>query len=689
MAKREVEQHRSPRDVPPVGRPRGAVWRALQADGVVWEGQVQLVGDDVDLAARMVVTHRRVVFVRGGELALDIPRDWLRPEPVLRRDGVLDLFVAMPGSNFFDEPMTVPLRMREGHPAAGHIIAMLAPNGVRRILPETLSGMERAREAAPVPQFNGFWEEDDLDSSWGTGEAGSSLSEPRSLTSHGNANGDQSASTDWLPVEPPDRVVRASSAPQRRPQTNGYPITGLQPRDQRKSPWGLLLRLTGLVLLLVSAAALGAGRLSLGFPTGGGGSEAILAGPTPTVAVVASPPPAPEAALQPEDESAIAIGVGGAAGQETSDRTAPASSALQTATETPLPAPATPSPTPAPSIPTPAPTSVAAHATTAPVPAANSTAGDAATPVDETETPPQSTPETAAAAQPAAVDPDSMPAQEMVSGPLRLTVSSAQRAESLPRYGLPPGSGEWVLLLVEIRNEGSDPASIAMSDFRLFDRVPGTTIELDSGTDVIAGLAGFDPPRSAADEIAVAPGAAAEALLLFLLPPGSSDDVALLVAETAMDLGPMPESADATVSAVPELVQATVSDVLDGGRIVVDVGGRQEIVQYLGIEAPLADACFATDATTANAQLVADQTVFLERQASDRGADDVLLRDVWIIDQSGERVLVAARLLEAGAGIAAPAAPDTRYQAWLQASSALARTNGAGLWGACPDAPSA
>ena len=70
MPNRDEQQHGSPHDVPPVGRPRGAVWRSLQADGVVWEGQVLLVGDDVDLAARMIVTHRRVVFVRGGEIVL-------------------------------------------------------------------------------------------------------------------------------------------------------------------------------------------------------------------------------------------------------------------------------------------------------------------------------------------------------------------------------------------------------------------------------------------------------------------------------------------------------------------------------------------------------------------------------------------------------------------------------------------
>ena len=35
---------------------------------------------------------------------------------------------------------------------------MLAPGGVRRIAPDSLSGIERAREAAPAPRFGGFWD---------------------------------------------------------------------------------------------------------------------------------------------------------------------------------------------------------------------------------------------------------------------------------------------------------------------------------------------------------------------------------------------------------------------------------------------------------------------------------------------------------------------------------------------------
>ena len=108
-------------------------------------------------------------------------------------------------------------------------------------------------------------------------------------------------------------------------------------------------------------------------------------------------------------------------------------------------------------------------------------------------------------------------------------------------------------------------------------------------------------------------------------------------------------------------------------------------MQYLGLQAPTGDACFAAEATTANSALVEGEQVWLERQATDRDADGALMRDIWIFDANGDRALVAARLLETGAGTPAAAPPDTRYQAWLQAAAALARTNAAGLWGACGD----
>ncbi|MDF2760742.1 MAG: thermonuclease family protein [Thermomicrobiales bacterium] len=682
MPSRDEQQHGSPHDVPPVGRPRGAVWRSLQADGVVWEGQVLLVGDDVDLAARMIVTYRRVVFVRGGEVVLEMPRGWLRPEPVLRRDGVLELFVAMPGGNFFDEPIRIPLRMREGHPAAGHIIAMLGPSGVRHIAPDALSGLERAREATPPPRFGGFWDDEPDSLTNGDGLVGTvddfdqHLDPPPVATEH----------ADWAPIEPPGRVMRVPSNPPQRPSAGGFPIAGMLPRDQRRSPWRLLVRVAALTVLLATAAALGAGRLDLQVP--GSANEPILVAPTATIPAPTTPTDVPEAALASDQESAITIGVGGPAAQvSAADATATAAAAA-TPAETPVPSLATT----APAIPTPAatPTPLAVptatpQPTTSAAPAA--TTQGSASPAAAAGTPGESaaTPMPSAPTQAAAVDPGEPPAQEIVVGPLRLTLLTALRAESLPRYALPPGSGEWVLLTARMTNESDTAASLAMSDLRLFDRGTATVVDLDTGTDVVATLAGFDPAWSNEDAIPVAPGESVEALLLYLLPPGGSDDLTLLVGQTSIDLGPSLALGEAAPPATPDLLQATVVDVLDGSRLSVEVGGRRETVQYLGLQSPVGDACFAAEATTANSALVQGEQVWLERQATDRDADGDLMRDVWIADANGDRALVAARLLETGAATPAPAPPDTRYQAWLQAAAALARTIAAGLWAACGD----
>ena len=90
---------------------------------------------------------------------------------------------------------------------------------------------------------------------------------------------------------------------------------------------------------------------------------------------------------------------------------------------------------------------------------------------------------------------------------MRLAIESAVRGASLPKFGLPPSTGDWVVLRLELRNDGDAPASLAMSDLRLFDRGSGTVMDLDSGTDVIAKLAGLDPAWSAEDVVTLDPGA--------------------------------------------------------------------------------------------------------------------------------------------------------------------------------------
>lgn len=689
LAKHDEHYHQSPRETPTVGRPRGALWRSLQADGVVWEGQVLLVGGDVDLAARMIVTHRRIVFVRGGDVALEISRGWLRQEPVLRRDGVLEIFVTTPESNPFDEPMRVPLRMREGHPAAGHIIAMLAPGGVRRISPDTLSGIERAREASARPTpTESFWA--GLETSTSTSSAAPRKDEPLLRTS----SEAEVADNHLLGlVEPKEKLIRVSSNPSPpRGTTPGFPIMGIAPRDQRKSPWGLFLRLTALTILLATAAALGAGRVHLSLPFPNGGANAVLTAPTEPAAPATNATdeptaptaetPAPASALTPAEMTAVAIGVGGAETEPVADTSAqnvaiptPAATDAATAPEQPAQPAAADAAAPAADTVAPAADAAAPESATA---APEDAAAAPASPVEPVDEP--------ALSQQPTVDPNAPPAQEMVVGPMRLAIDTALRDESLPKYGLPPGNGEWVFVLAQLTNESDTAASAPMSDFRLYDRGTGATAELDGGTSVIAGLAGLKPALGSGDTLTLDPGKSGTVLLLYLLPPGSSDDLALLFNDNSMELAPSLEARSAAIAAPPSLVEAVVDKVVNASQLTVTAAGQSLNVSLLGVAAPTTGACYSAESTAAMQKLVEGQTIWLEREATDTLPDGSLARDAWVSDGNGGRVLLAAQLLESGNVAPNITGPDSRYEAWLLASSALARTNGAGLWGACQTA---
>lgn len=548
------EHHRSARDVPPVARPKGATWRSLQADGIVWEGQVLLVGGAVDLAARMIVTHRRVAFVRGGEISLEVPRGWLRPEPVLRRDGILELFVSTPDSNPFDEPMSVRLRMREGHPAAGHIIAMLAPGGARRIMPDTVSAIERAKEATPPSTYGGFWSGmDDADPAPKPDIADAG----RRLFSVGD---EEDTPTDLPPFEPPDRLIRPSSAVPTRPAPTppaSFSIAGLAPRDQRRSSWGLALRVVALLLLLVTAAAFGAGRLHLTLPGTAPSAEAVLTAPPPSDGPADTPDPASvvntpvsdsaagDAALSPDALTAVAIGVGGA---EEEPASVEASSNVVAPADDSTSASSAPAVTESvTAIPTPATQVGASQPDTASLPAAAPAAPTSA-PAAVTEVAATTTTQAPAVTAPA-----------LVVGDVTVAIESAQRAESLPKYGLPPGSGEWVVLVASVRNDGDAAAALPMSGFRLQDRRSNQVAELDTGVGVIASLAGIQPGRDASESISLDAGASTEVLLLYLLPTGASNDLALTAGDVTLDLAPYLAPDDSQPDLVESMLTSTIN----------------------------------------------------------------------------------------------------------------------------------
>jgi endonuclease YncB( thermonuclease family) len=131
---------------------------------------------------------------------------------------------------------------------------------------------------------------------------------------------------------------------------------------------------------------------------------------------------------------------------------------------------------------------------------------------------------------------------------------------------------------------------------------------------------------------------------------------------------------------------AVVTKVVDGDTIRVDIDGSEFPVRYIGIDAPEPDATdpnvkrLADAATSTNARLVEGQDVYLERDVSDKDQFDRLLRNVWMIDSGGSKVLVNLELVRLGFASATTFPPDERYAALLTSAQAAAQSEALGLW---------
>lgn len=893
---------------PTVGRPRGAAWRALQADGIVWEGQVYIVGSEVDLAARLIITRRRLAFVRGGGVALETARDWLHPAPSLRPDGALTLFVQPDATT---EPTPLVVRFRDGRRAAAHVVSLLAGSGVRPVLPPSPS------IAAPPAA------EPDQPS-----ETNPEL-EPEAAPPH------------WQSSPAAERFLQRSTAPTADlpPAPPMPPVTPVRLRDdeepvylpaivegESRHHWrSWALRLSGLIVLLALSAVAawyGSDRIvttirdhpqkptavAAGNPAGSTVPRAVVAqgsmtpsgktgntaqsattlpgdqvaqfegtseqpthtavsstaialgvggsteaGPPPTstptevetAVVVAPPPPAPTATMTPVPPTATATNVPptstpAATATETPAATAtatpqPTATATASPTNTPVPPTATPTsqptatpvpptatpeptatatpmpptptvtqvpptptatpvpptatpapPTPTPTLvvpvggtlpaqvaepsqpptatPTPAPTATpaplptstptlqptatatatpqptatatpqptatatpslppTAAATAMPQPTATATAQPTGTPpvpptatlppspaspvvtAEPTATAAATSPTTGASTPVAAASPSptsvfaqeptvpkgSTPEQVFVNGAYRFTVESALRGAAIPELELGPAANgdDWVVLVVQARNQGDEPALLSLSDFELL--ADGQLIPLDPSSGQMATYLGFVPAYQSNTRVLFAPNEGHRVALVFQVPANAAN-LSLLSGQAAIDLAPaFDDSAEITdlgpSPTAPKLLEAKVTKVIDGQTIEVELDGQRQRVRYLGVQAPTGTACGAAAATTANANLMTGQTVWLERQQTDRDSQGDLLRDVWIADQGGGRVLAAARLAIQGAVLPDPTAPNIRYAGWIAAAANSAQYRGLGLYASCGVTP--
>lgn len=120
-----------------------------------------------------------------------------------------------------------------------------------------------------------------------------------------------------------------------------------------------------------------------------------------------------------------------------------------------------------------------------------------------------------------------------------------------------------------------------------------------------------------------------------------------------------------------------VSRVIDGDTIELASGER---VRYIGVNTPEItkgkNECFGREAFQKNQELVAGQSVRLEKDVSETDQYGRWLRYVWVND-----VMINEYLVASGYAQVATYPPDVKYQSVFLAAQQTARENKQGLWG--------
>jgi len=136
-------------------------------------------------------------------------------------------------------------------------------------------------------------------------------------------------------------------------------------------------------------------------------------------------------------------------------------------------------------------------------------------------------------------------------------------------------------------------------------------------------------------------------------------------------------------TAVPEGDRATVSYVIDGDTIEVELDGRTYRLRYIGVDTPEREEPYYQEARDFNRDLVADQTVILVRDVSETDQYGRLLRYVYLEDGT----FVNAAIIASGLGRLVTFPPDVAQTEYLKGLQAEAREAGQGMWGDAATGP--
>jgi micrococcal nuclease len=133
---------------------------------------------------------------------------------------------------------------------------------------------------------------------------------------------------------------------------------------------------------------------------------------------------------------------------------------------------------------------------------------------------------------------------------------------------------------------------------------------------------------------------------------------------------------------------ATVTHVVDGDTVDLQIAGTTERVRLLGIDTPetvkpdTPVQCFGPEASARTKALLPDGTaVLVQRDAEARDRYGRLLGYVW---RRADGRFVNADLVSGGYARILSITPNTAHRAELARLAGEARTAGRGLWASCP-----
>lgn len=129
------------------------------------------------------------------------------------------------------------------------------------------------------------------------------------------------------------------------------------------------------------------------------------------------------------------------------------------------------------------------------------------------------------------------------------------------------------------------------------------------------------------------------------------------------------------VDNVLERVPATVTRVLDGRTIGIEINGVESTVRYIGVETPVFGDPWYEVAIAANTQWTSGQQVLLEADELDADAEGRLLRYVWL-----DGAMVNLNLVATGLAKAARFGPNRRYGPVFDEVEQAARSKQQGIW---------